>query len=167
MSLCSALSEEMEIPNNINIDDLPGPKRGEYPCLYFQDDIVWSPNHERFALAYSITEASMCNNVGCILWAEVKNDKANILQNPIGVLASCWNFPWCKWINNEVFIFKVQRYNGERTYVPLVAIHIKHGFQVIPDTNITDKWVDDYQKIENHWIDFDTNKLFKNIEKNT
>jgi len=157
----------MDIPKNIRIDKLPGPKRGIHPTLYFQDEIVWSANRNHFALAYSITEASICNDVGCILWAEVKNGKANIIQNPKGVLASCWQSPWCRWLSDDIFIYKSQRYNGKSTCIPVVAIHILHGFQVIEGTNSAEKWLDDIPNIENNWIKFKTKKMFKIIKKIT
>lgn len=155
----------MDLPDNIVLVDLPGPKRGEYPALYFQDDVVWSPQRTHFALAYTICEASMCNDVGCILWARVDDNQATILQNPEGVHASCWQSPWCRWLSEDIFVFKAQKYNGKTTCVPLVAIHIVKGFQVLSGTNSTDKWLEDVSSINDQWLPFDAKTLLKKIGK--
>jgi hypothetical protein len=153
----------MDLPDTIVIEELPGPMRGEYPALYFRDDVVWSPQRTHFALAYTICEASMNNEVGCILWARIENSKAKILQNPDGVLASCWRSPWCRWLDEEVFVFKAQTYNGKTTCVPLVAIHVSSGFQLLPGTNTTDRWIDEASAVSENWTPFDTKTLLRMI----
>jgi hypothetical protein len=155
----------MDIPDNIVLERLPGPKRGDYPALYFRDDAVWSPQRSHLALAYTICEASMCNDVGCILWAKVDCGKANILQNPDGVLASCWQIPWCLWLDEERFIFKAQKYNGKTTCVPLVAIHVSQGFQVLSETNSADQWLDAVPTLGDQWNPSDAKELLKKIER--
>ncbi len=61
-----------KLPVDLDLDLLPGPNRGVSPALYFRDEAVFSPTGKYFALAYTITEASMCNDVGCLLWGTNK-----------------------------------------------------------------------------------------------
>lgn len=155
----------MDLPKNILLEQLPGPKRGDGPALYFRDEVIWSPARTHLALAYTICEASMCNEIGCILWAKVDGDQATVLQNPDGMFVSCWRSPWCRWLNENIFVFKSQRYNGKTKCVPLVAIHVNKGFQVLPGTNTTDQWLDDAPTFDDQWTSFDTQELLKQIEK--
>jgi len=155
----------MDLPDNIVIEKLPGPKRREYPAHYFQDDVVWSPQRTHLALAYTICEASMCNDVGCILWARVDGSEATILENPDGVLASCRQSPWCRWLDEDRFVFKAQKWNGKITCVPLVAIHVIKGFQVLPGTHSSEQWLDAVPQIDDQWTPFDAKELLKQIER--
>lgn len=123
------------IPPDISLETLPGPKRGEYPALFFRDEIVWSPSRNRFALAYTIAEASMNNEIGCVLWGSCGGNSTTVLGNPEGIYACCWNSPWCVWLNDDVFLFKAQRYDEHRLHIPLVAVSISTGFSVLPGTN--------------------------------
>jgi len=129
------------IPENIDVESLPGPKRGSFPALYFQDECIYSPDKKHFALAYTITEASMGNDVGCVAWGMVQGGQGHILQNLVKLHASCWQRPWCKWFSNDVFVFKSQHYANNSIRVPLVAIHIDQGYSVLPDSNETDIWL--------------------------
>ena len=90
----------------IDVDRLPGPTRGRHPTLYFRDEPVWSPDGCRVALAYSITEASMANEGGCILWGTLRDGLIAIDGNPSGITACCWTSPWCSWLDHQTFIFK-------------------------------------------------------------
>jgi hypothetical protein len=155
----------MDLPENIVLDQLPGPRRGKHPALYYSDDAVWSPSRRHIALAYTICEASMCNDVGCILWAKVIGNRATIIENPDGVLASCWQSPWCRWIDDESFVFKAQKYNGKTTCIPLVAIHVTKGFQVIPGTNTAEKWFGAEERVSDNWTQFDPRVLLMQIER--
>ena len=153
----------MDLPKNIVLEQLPGPKRGDWPALYFRDEVAWSPSRTHLALAYTICEASMCNEVGCILWAEVDGGKATILQNPDSMVASCWRSPWCRWLNESIFVFKSQWYNGENLCLPLVAIHVNKGFQVLAGTNTAEQWLDDFPMFDGQWTPFGIQKLLKQI----
>ena len=152
-----------EIPSDINITKLPGPKRGKHPALYFQDEIVWSPDKTSFALAYTITEASMGNDIGCFLWGRNEKGKSKILENPTKIYASCWQQPWCSWIDNETFIFKAQRYCKKTVHVPLVAININKGFFVIPESNSADKWLPENVVEKYTFSKFNEGKLLKMV----
>lgn len=122
------------LPPGLDLDSLPGPKRGVDPAIYFRDESVASPSGRYFALAYTIFEATDGNEVGRVLWGQVVEGRAEILGNP-GVLACCWSSPWASWINDEAFVFKAHFHDGERTYLPLVVFHMKRGFAVVPGTN--------------------------------
>ena len=126
------------IPQDLALDDLPGPKRGVSPTLYFRDESVWSSSGKYFALAYTIAEASMCNEIGCILWASFDGNSSAVLGNPKKVYACCWYSPWCNWVTDETFIFKAQHYDGEKRHLPLVAMNVTQGFAVLPGTNSLD-----------------------------
>ncbi len=130
-----------EIPENIDVEKLPGPKRGTFPALYFQDEIIYSPNSKHFALAYTITEASMGNDIGCIAWGSMQGTEGHVIENPAKFHASCWQSPWCKWISEEAFVFKAQKYAGNSVHVPLVVIDLAKGYCVLPGSNEPDLWL--------------------------
>jgi hypothetical protein len=156
-------NKEDEIVNSIDMESLPGPKRSG--LVYYRDEIVWSPNHKYFALAYSICEVTMGNEVGIASWGTVQNGKARIVRTSMPF--SIWgnHRPWCKWLNDEVFICKASRYNDNTLYVPLVAIDVHRGFRVIPETNILALWFDDIEKVDGEFQPFDELELAKEIEK--
>ena len=131
-----------DLPSNIDIEALPGPRRGRSPALYIRDEAVWAPDRGHVALAYTIYEASMGNEVGCVLWAGVREGKATILGNPREAVASCWRSPWCRWVDAETFAFKTQYVDRGRTRTPLVVIHVRHGFALVPGTDAPEVWVD-------------------------
>ena len=126
------------MPKGFDIASLPGPRRGEWPALYFRDETVASPTGNRFALAYSICEASMCNEVGCVAWGSVHDGIGKIEGNPEGLIATCWFTPWCSWIGDTAFVFKAQRYAGGRLYMPLVVVDCLQGFAVVPGSDNSD-----------------------------
>lgn len=128
------MASHPELPD-IDLDDLSGPPRGEYPCLYFRDEVVWSPDGVHFALAYSITEASMGNEIGCIFWGRVAGGVSELVANPQEVYACCWSSPWCSWLEARTFVFKAQRYDGTRLHVPLVVVRFPGDFAVLPGTD--------------------------------
>jgi hypothetical protein len=156
-------NKEDEIINSIDLESLPGPKRSG--LIYYRDEVVWSPNHKHFALAYSICEVTMGNEVGYALWGTVEKGKATIMRNSIPFLISSSHRPWCKWLNDEIFICKAHRYDRKTLSVPLVAIHVHQGFQVLPETNIFDFWFDDIEKVDGEFQPFDEIELTKEIEK--
>lgn len=124
-----------QLPPGLDLDYLPGPKRGASPAIYFRDEPVFSSSGKHFALAYTITEVSMGNEIGCLLWGHVADSGITILGNPEGVYATCWYSPWASWLDDETFVFKAQRYDGKRLHLPLVAIRIGRGFAVLPGTD--------------------------------
>jgi hypothetical protein len=115
-------------PLGLDIDALPGPTRGVSPALYVRDEVVLSPAGDWFALAYTIFEASICNEVGHVAWGQVVNGSARIQENPPGLIAICWYRPWCVWLHPRAFVFKTQRYSRGRLYMPLPT-----RFQAIGD----------------------------------
>jgi len=127
----------MDLPNNIKVDALPGPDRKKWPCL--RDEILWSPQRLNFALAYSIAEASMCNDVGMLLLARADG---SIIFNPRAVGVSCWNSPWGRWLDESVLLFKAQMHHERTVHVPLVVMHIRRGFYVVPETDSAEISVD-------------------------
>jgi hypothetical protein len=132
-----------DIPGNINVESLPGPKRGSFRALYFRDECIYSHDNKHFALAYSITEASMCNEVGCLIWGTVESGHGYILQNPLKLYASCWQSPWCKWLSNNIFVFKSQMHVNGSVHTPLITVHIENGYSVLPNSNEADIWLPD------------------------
>ncbi len=147
----------------IALESLPGPKRGEHPALYFRDEVVRSPSGRYFALAYTIAEASMCNEVGCVLWGEVSNDMARIIGNPEGVHATCWYSPWAVWSNEETFVFKAQNYDGKILHMPLVSVNVSTGCAVIPGTNNQDSRPSEAGDLKLQYEDLSGKKLLQRI----
>lgn len=128
----------MTLPPGLDVESLPGPKRGVTPAVYVRDEIVYAPSGRYFALCYSIFETSMGNEVGCVLWGEIADGTTRVLGNPEGVYATCWFSPWAEWLDDETFVFKAQRYDGSRLHLPLVAIRIGQGFSVVPGSKKVD-----------------------------
>ena len=60
--------------SSIKIEKLPGYTRGEYPAKSYRDEVTWSPNGKHWALAYTIFEATMCNDVGHLAWGSKNGD---------------------------------------------------------------------------------------------
>jgi hypothetical protein len=154
-----------DLPTNIMIDMLPGPKRGEWPALYFRDEVTWSPHHTRFALAYSICEASMNNEVGCLLWGRLEGTHGIAEQNITQMVACCWRSPWCCWLDEDVFVFKAQRYDGRINRVPLIVAHATAGFYIVPGSNDARLWIDRVQALDGiDWVPWNEAILVKMIE---
>lgn len=152
------------IPSGINLDNLPGPARGRWPALYFRDDILWSPTNEFFALAYSIAEVSMCNDVGCLLWGSRKNSTTEILQNPRDLRVACWRIPFCKWIDEFTFVFKAQRYTQKGIQMPAIAIHVGRGFQILPNSFSANEWIDEVTEVRGEFTTFDEAALLYRVD---
>ena len=131
-----------DIPPNIDLDALAGPPRGKWPALYFRDEAVLAPGGAHVAIAYTIYEASMGNEVGRVLCVAVKDGNATILGNPPELLASCWRSPWCRWLDAETFVFKMQYVDEGRTRTPLLVIHVHRGFALVPETDQPEGWLD-------------------------
>ena len=154
------------LPSNINVAHLPGPNRSRHAEGTFRDDVAISPNGEHLALAYSIAEVGMCKEVGGILWARLNGDFAENVRNPRNVLALCWVSPWCHWINNHTFLFKIWHERKGKVFGPLVAIHVEKGFQVIPSSNSRNSWVTDDCDLQSGWTRFSRRALFSQVRKN-
>jgi hypothetical protein len=106
----------------IDISGLHGPKRGSYPAHFFRDEVAWSPSRSRFAIAYTICEVSMSNDVGCIAWGTQEAGKIKIVQNPAELLVSCWGTPFARWISDTKFIIRIQVRDISRLLVPVLVI---------------------------------------------
>ena len=133
------------IPEGLDLDSLPGPKRGEHPALYFRDEAIWAPNGSHFSLAYTITEASMGNDVGCVAWGALNAGGQAELTVVEGVVASCWRSPWCLWLDNHQFRFKahVADLTANRTHVTLVVFDLRGRFGVLSESDMPDSWPTD------------------------
>lgn len=133
------------IPEDLDLNSLPGPERGEHPALYFRDEAIWSPDDSHFALAYTITEASMGNDVGRMAWGALDADGRAELTVVDGILASCWRSPWCLWLENHQFLFKAQvaDLTANRTHVPLVMFDLRGRFGVLSKSDTPDSWPTD------------------------
>ena len=155
----------MWLPSNLKIEHLPGPKRKKWPDGSFRDDVVISPNGEHLALAYSISEISIYKEVGQVLWTRINGEFAEEVQNPKGILALCWHSPWCHWVNNHIFLFKIWYEHDRKISSPLVAIDLKKGFQLIRGSNNRNSWVTDDCEIDGKWIRFGQRALISEIKK--
>ena len=130
------------IPAEIDLDALPGPRRGVHPVVYFRDEIVFSPSGRFFALAYSIAERSFGNEVGMALWGEMDGNKV-LRSHPIPSLSvCCWQIPWCRWIDDATFLCKAQRFSRHGTAVPDVLIRAGVDFAVIARDVRSEKWLE-------------------------
>ena len=148
-----------QIPKGLNLDLLPGPKRGVSPAIYFRDEFVYSASGKHFALAYTITEVSMGNGVGCLLWGTVADHAATVLSNPEGIYTTCWYSPWATWLDETIFVFKAYHYCGQRLYLPLVAIDVNKGFAVVPKTNNADSRPSDVESVPTKFFTLSANSL--------
>lgn len=122
------------MPIGLDIESLPGPRRGVSPAIYFHDEIIASPSCRSFVLAYTIYEATFGSNVGQIAWGRIVAGRAKIVATP-KLAVCCWSQPWAVWLDDETFVFKAGRRDGKRTHVPLVVINLESGFAVIPGTD--------------------------------
>lgn len=154
------------LPTNIDVSHLPGPSRRRSADGAFRDEAVISPDGEHMALAYSIAEVGMCKEVGGILWARLSGEFAENVRTPKNTLALCWLSPWCHWIDNRVFLFKIWHEHKSKVFGPLVAIHVEKGFQVIPSSNTTNSWVTDECELHSEWIRFTRRALFSQVRNN-
>lgn len=153
------------VPENIDFDSLAGPKRGKGVTQYFQDEIVYSPSGKYFALAYTIAEASMCNDVGCIAWGEMSGSDAIIMVNPEGVYASCWRSPWCIWLSDEEFMFKAQIRTESGANTPNVVISHEEGVAIVPNSNSPEWWCTAPSTTSLRYQRY-TNRTLKSLVKN-
>lgn len=153
----------MNIPSDINIEELSGIARNEHPASYFRDEIIWSPQEKYFALAHSITEITMGNYVGGILWGEYDGTSSTILGITKNIGACCWRQPWCRWLDEKSFIFKAQKYDEKTTHTPLVMIHIEKGFSVLPGSDNKEKWIDEVVEYNGTYQNYDEQLLIKAV----
>ena len=49
--------------------------------------------------------------------------------------------------------------------VPLVAIHVRKRFQVVPGTNSIDSWLEQAEHLADEWERFSTRKLLHRIDQ--
>lgn len=154
------------IPNDINIDELYGPiKEGRSPNCYVDDQIFWNHSKTHFVIIYTIYEARMGNNIGHIAWGAKTDQGHGVIENPKDMRVSCWGSPFCKWLDEFTFIFKVQKYNktNNRIFTPLVAINLNQGFHVIENTNDTVSRVSEYDLPISSYRHFDFKELVDSI----
>lgn len=102
----------------------------------------------------------MLNEIGCVLWGTADG---RIIANPDGVHVCCWRSPWCRWLDNKTFVFKIQHYDGQTTRTPMVAIHVDKGFFVIPESAAPDIWADQVKIDSPAFRTFDPSSLLKSI----
>jgi len=108
----------------IDVDSLPGPKRGEWPALYFTDAIFPSPDGRCAAVLYSITEMRMGWDVGAL--AVFRNrDKPRLLLNSEQFLC-CSTNDSIIWLTNDVFAAKKHYYDASvnKLNVPFAIIDL-------------------------------------------
>jgi hypothetical protein len=154
------------LPSNINVERLAGPNRSKWAEGTFRDDVVFSPNGDHMALAYSIAEIGMSKEVGRVLWARLNGKFAEGVRNPKKILALCWFSPWCHWVNNHTFLFKIWHEHKGEIFGPLVAINVDKGFQVLPGTNNSNSWVTDDCDLQGEWTKFSRRALFFEVRNN-
>jgi hypothetical protein len=151
------------LPPGIKLELLPGPARGKPPALYARDEVVYSPSGQYFALAYTIAETRMGNEVGCLLWGQRQGDHSTTLGNPPGVHVTCWYSPWASWISDQTFVFKAQHWDGFRLHLPLVAVKIGHGTAVLSGTNNADSRPTDELQIPTEFFHLNPTELLRAI----
>ena len=155
------------IPDDIEIDRLRISVRGISPSqCYVEDQIYWNNAETHFVFIYTIYEASMNNDVGHIAWGMKTNDGIKILEKPDDYAVCCWGTPYCKWLNDNMFIFKVQKYSKRlnRMYTPLVSIDIHNGFNIIENSNNTDSRVSKYNPQSLSFTNYTSKILIEAIE---
>ncbi len=107
----------------------------------------------------------MNNEVGCLLWGRMDGTRGVVERNITQVQACCWTSPWCHWLDDEVFVFKAQRYNGKVIGVPLVIAHVTAGFQLVAGSNDAAQSVDRVQAYdETSWTPWNERTLLKMVE---
>ena len=129
------------------------------------DQIFLNHSKTHFEIIYTIYEASMGNDIGHIAWG-TKTDKGHkVIENPKDMRVSCWGSPFCKWLDETTFIFKVQKYNktNNRIYTSLVAINLDQGFHVIENTNDTVSRVSEYDLPISSYRHYDFKELVDSI----
>jgi hypothetical protein len=120
----------------IDIERLPGPKRGQSPALYVSDKLVPSPSGSLAALVYSIYEIRMGWEVGLFTLFEDKSNPTCIL-NPANFL--CFSTEdTVTWLSDQLLALKKYAYDnrGNRIELPFAIIDIAgRRFSFIPIVN--------------------------------
>jgi hypothetical protein len=93
-----------------------------------RDETVLSPDGQRFAAAFDITEVTMMNEMGGVVWGRSRNGIPEIVGHLPAWSICCWSRPFCAWITPDIFVVKLA--DKQRRW-PLLAIHIKLGFQIV------------------------------------
>jgi hypothetical protein len=121
---------------SIQIEKLPGYVRGKDPARIYRDEVTWAPNRKHWALAYTIFEATMCNDVGHLAWGSQNGDTA-LFQTIVSIQVGCGHYPWSKWISETCFVFGAQLYVPKKktSLTPIVAIDVYKGHHVYYKSN--------------------------------
>ena len=156
------------IPADINIESLHGPKKG-LPPVHFrgEDQIYWNEAETHFVIIYTIFEVTMCNEIGHIAWGVKTDNGHKIIENPKGIIVTCWNKPFCRWLDGSTFVFKSHKYDSETNniYLPLVEINLDKGFHVLVGTNNTDSKITDCLSATGSYEFYTETKLLDSIKK--
>jgi len=97
----------------------------------YKSEVVWSPNGQYFALAYTIAEASMCNELGHFAFGRAGENPA-VFRAIDNVSVDCNFSPWCRWLSETCFVFGTQLYipAKKNSFMPIVAIDVYKGHHV-------------------------------------
>ena len=93
-----------------------------------RNETCFNVSSTRFATALNIVEATMMNEMGQLVWGEIKNRRAAVTGRLKNIPAYCWSRPFAHWLNSRCFVVKVAPCNSS---YPLIAIHFDSGFQVL------------------------------------
>lgn len=121
----------------IDVETLPGPKRGVSPVSYFTDAIFPSLDGARAVVLYSITEIRLGWEVGMVaLFAD--QDNPRLILNPRHFLC-CYTEDAIIWLSNELFAAKKYYYDSaaSKIHVPFALIDIaRNRYSFLPLSNI-------------------------------
>ena len=132
--------------------------------FWLNDQVYWSPDKNKFVVAYDIEEISNNNPVGSFLWGNYDGVQSQILGMP--ELRIFCSHPVFNWITNEIFIFKISYKNNYLAYFyPLIAIHVFKGFYVIPDSHEIDLQPKSITKINGEFRPF-SESIFRKVLDN-
>jgi len=117
--------------SSVGLKTLPGGLRDESSAFY-RDEVVWAPSGLNFALAYTIREVSMNNQVGHLAWGSRRKKDPFLIKALPEISVDCSNTPWCRWLSDTCFVFRAQKHlPNKKTFIdPLIAIDIKLGHYV-------------------------------------
>ena len=113
------------LPESLNLDHLR-PKKQQ--SSWTHDQTVISPECQFFAVAFNIEEVTMMNEMGGVAWGGFDNGIPTIAGHLPAWSIHCWSQPFCEWVTPNAFVVKLAEH--ERGW-PLLAIHIKRGFQIV------------------------------------
>ncbi len=120
----------------IDVEKLPGPKRGQFPVLYFSDELFVAPSGNVAALIYTISEVAMGWNIGLFALFENKSNPDCILNpNDFRCFAT---EDTVIWLSNQLFLVKKYFYDRRenKIEIPFVVVDIiKERFSFLPVKN--------------------------------